>query len=263
MQNLRQHELVKPCIALMGEFSAGKSTLANLMMEANPLPVQAIATRLPPVRMSYGNGRPYRLDTDGAKHTVDLNDLSQIPLETTQFLQIFRNETTLERCDLIDMPGISDPNMSAESWRRVLPSADAVIWCTHATQAWRQSEAAVWTDVPDDIKARSILLITRIDKIAQGSDRIRVVQRVKNEAGENFARCMPISLTDAHAAGDDLTAWRKSGAGDFATAFMQLIDKVTAEKNTRSEQVETPSVGTPARPTKKPIVPRRIARHGK
>ena len=50
----------------------------------------------------------------------------------------------LNLCDIVDMPGISDPNMDADVWRNMLHLADSIIWCTPATQAWRQSEAAVW-----------------------------------------------------------------------------------------------------------------------
>ena len=39
----------RPRIALMGEFSAGKSTLANLMVGSDPVPMQVVATQLPPV----------------------------------------------------------------------------------------------------------------------------------------------------------------------------------------------------------------------
>ena len=43
--------------------------------------------------------------------------------------------SVLELCDIIDFPGISDPNMPAEVWQRVISKADAVIWCSHAVQA--------------------------------------------------------------------------------------------------------------------------------
>ena len=44
----------KPRVVLMGEFSAGKSTLSNILLEGAPLPMRVTATRLPPVHISYG-----------------------------------------------------------------------------------------------------------------------------------------------------------------------------------------------------------------
>ena len=42
----------RPRVALMGEFSAGKSTLSNLLIGRAALPVNVTATQLPPVWMS-------------------------------------------------------------------------------------------------------------------------------------------------------------------------------------------------------------------
>lgn len=246
----------KPCIALMGEFSAGKSTLANLMLDSSPLPVQVIATRLPPVQITFGTNPPYRLDRDGKKHAIDLADLSSVPLDDTSLIHIFRQDSVLEHCDLIDMPGISDPNMPSDSWEQALPKAHAVIWCTHATQAWRQSEAAVWAKVSSDIRARSLLLVTRIDKIIDQGDKLRVMKRVKKETEGLFNRALPISLTDAQAAGEDKKAWVSSGADAFASVFFELVAQLNAELQGEAF-VPAPLPEIPA-PTIEKIVPRRV-----
>ena len=250
----------KPCIALMGEFSAGKSTLANLMLGASPLPVQVIATRLPPVRISYGTSPAARMDLEGRSHPIDLADLANIPLASTQLIQIFRRDEILRQCDIIDMPGISDPNMDVDVWPRVLPFAHAVIWCSHATQAWRQSEAAFWDQMPKEIQERSILLLTRIDKIAAESDRHRLMQRVLREAGEQFSTCLPIALLDAHSAGTDQIRWQASGAAAFADAFVYMVERTKAELAGEAwiGQLAKEPQPIPERPK---IVPRRVTRY--
>lgn len=247
----------------MGEFSAGKSTVANLMLGSHPLPVQVVATRLPPVKMSYGSGAAFRLDTDGKKHAVDLGALENLPFNETLLIQVYREEDILAECDLIDMPGISDPNMDSEVWRRVLPQADAVIWCTHATQAWRQSEAAVWDQVPKEVRARSLLLLTRIDKVPDPLDRDRLLRRVLHEVGSEFDDCLPIALLAAHAAGDDLRKWKTSGADKFAKKFASIVTRIRKEKaaETNSEMKANPNA-PPPEPSEK-IVPRRVSVDGR
>lgn len=252
--------LEKPCIALMGEFSAGKSTLANLMLGSSPLPVQVIATRLPPVRMSFGDSDPVRIDTKGQRHKIDLSNLSNVPLETTQLIQVYRKDEVLRECDIIDMPGISDPNMDVDVWHRALPMVHAVIWCSHATQAWRQSEAAFWSGMPEELQQRSILLLTRIDKIAAGRDRDRVIARANKEAGPFFNRVLPIALLDAHAAGEDMEAWAASGADAFAKAFVSLVKRIKAELSSETEE-PNPEATQPSEPPRPKIVPRRVTRH--
>lgn len=224
----------KPCLALMGEFSAGKSTLTNLLIGAKSLPVQVTATQLPPVWIAWGDQPPYRVDLDGNVLPVDLNRLAEIRVEDTAYIRIFRKSDVLEMCDLIDMPGISDPSMAANVWQRVIHHASAVIWCTHATQAWRQSEAAVWESLPETLHAKSLLLLTRIDKISRGSDRERLLRRVQKETEGLFAEVLPISLLEAIEAGEDKDKWEASGAERFTQTLVDLLQEVGVPRRTRA-----------------------------
>ena len=267
-------ERPKPCLALMGEFSAGKSTLANLLIGSDPLPVQVVATQLPPVCISYGSAPAYAVDLEGNETPVDVNDLSGIDLDTVSYLQIYCEEDILLQCDLLDMPGISDPNMSSEVWERLIDRADGVLWCSHATQAWRQSEAAVWSDMPSELYSRSLLLLTRIDKLTTQSDKDRVLKRVTKETEGLFADVLPISLLLATQEQDDYDAWAQSGAEAFATRLIALLASLNAEvvgqqapgaedglrlPGLEAPVSSTPSAALPTRPSSAPrVVPRRI-----
>lgn len=241
-------ETRKPRFAIMGEFSAGKSTLSNLLIGTPVLPVKVTATQLPPIWIAYGDREPYRVDVDGEEHPVEFNDLSGISLDDTMCIRIFHKSDALELCDLIDMPGISDPNMSSNVWERALHLADGVIWCTHATQAWRQSESAVWSAVNPSLYDKSLLLLTRIDKIMNDRDRQRVVRRVEKEVNGNFAGVLPISLTDAIAAGDDHDLWQKSGAEAFAIAMIEIVEAIA--KGNRSTPANGPAQTAETAPLK-------------
>jgi hypothetical protein len=218
----------KPRIALMGEFSAGKSTLSNLLIGSAPLPMKVTATQLPPVWISWGDGPPYREDLDGATHPIDIARLAEIDPAETRMIRIFARSDVLEMCDIIDMPGISDPNMDSEVWERVIGKADAVIWCTHATQAWRQSEASVWESLDPALHAKSLLLVTRFDKLIGETDRSRVMRRVERETDGLFRARLPISLTEALSAGDDEALLEKSGAAAFHRTLVALLDGLSS-----------------------------------
>lgn len=214
----------RPCLALMGEFSAGKSTLANLLIGASPLPVQVVATQLPPVCISYGDDAPYAVDLDGMQHSINLDQLGRSSMEEIAYLQIFHKEDILLQCDLLDMPGISDPNMASEVWERMVDCADGVLWCSHATQAWRQSEAAVWDELPETLRPYSLLLLTRADKLRSRDEVDRVMARVRRETEGLFADVLPISLLTATQEQSDYEAWSASGAEAFASRLIELLD---------------------------------------
>lgn len=251
----------KPRIALMGEFSAGKSTLSNLLMGQSPLPEKVTATRLSPVWISYGTNAPYRVDVDGTTEPVSIDRPEDIPVEQTRNIRLFLEADILEVCDLIDFPGISDPNMSSNVWERMLTEVDAVIWCTHATQAWRQSEAAVWDDMPSTVRENSILLITRFDKLTNEKDRTRVVKRVTRETKGQFGGTFPVSLLQAIQAGEDYDRWEASGAGPFTSHLIDVIEKLTAlTARTELPLYNVDSLSDIPAPVMSPVVPRRVQR---
>lgn len=251
----------KPRIALMGEFSAGKSTLSNLLMGARPLPEKVTATRLSPVWISHGSESPYRVDMDGSTEPVSINRLEGIPVDETRYIRLFMEADILDVCDLIDFPGISDPNMSSNVWERMLPEVDAVIWCTHATQAWRQSEAAVWEIMPDAVREHSILLITRYDKLTTDNDRRRVFKRVRRETDGMFGGTFPISLLQALQAGDDYDLWDGSGAGPFVNHLIATIEKLTKiVARTNAPLYNLANGAAIPEPVAAPVAPRRVQR---
>ena len=239
----------RPVIALMGEFSAGKSTLANLLLGEGRSPVKVTATQLPPVWFSYGMGEPYTVGLDGTETPIRLEDLESVDVASTSHIRVFMTTELLELMDLIDMPGNSDPNMSADVWKRTIHHASGVIWCTHANQAWRQSEAAVWEDLPEELYKNSLLLLTRFDKIIGDTNRMRVVRRVKSETEDLFRGVFPISLTEALGSGDNREQWENSGAEEFITELLEIV--MNAEPPEAPEEEE---------PEAEMVLPRRVAR---
>lgn len=232
----------KPRIAIMGEFSSGKSTLCNVLMGARPLLEKVTATQLPPVWLSYGPDDAYTMGLDGHAYDLDLAELEHVSLETTEHIRIFMKSDILRYCDLIDMPGISDPSMSSEVWERMAHLADAVLWCTHATQAWRQSESGVWSTFPQEMRRNSLLLITRFDKIIGETDRAKVLRRVKQETDGLFADVYPVSLLQAMRAGEDEAKWFDSGVADFTKALFEIIHRIIDEGHPEPGDAGKPAI---------------------
>ncbi len=222
----------KPRIAVMGEFSVGKSTLCNLLLGEPVLPTKVTATRLPPMWISYGEGEPIQVDKQGEKHPVEVEQIARLRTEETSYIRMFKQSDLLKMCDLIDMPGISDPNMADIGWGEVVDEADAVIWCTHSTQAWRQSEAASWGELPDDLRDKGMLLLTRFDKLTNERDKKRVIQRVENETAGAFRGIYPISLTAAMDARDNVDLLREAGAEQLARGIVDLLTELGAVNTT-------------------------------
>jgi len=233
----------KPVIALMGEFSSGKSTLLNMLVGQSILPMQVTATRLPPVWFQYGDKPSFWMDRDGQRHDVDLDDLASVPLKEARFIRIYAISEQLEKCDLIDTPGISDPNIPTDHWIDTIGYANSVLWCTHAGQAWRESERAQWEELPARLRENSLLLVTRADKIVSKEDMEKIHRRLKRETGDLFGRHLFISLTLAlkgRQDDGDSDLWARSGGEVFMKSFERILKVVRAKRNNqlRRYQIE-------------------------
>lgn len=267
----------KPRLALMGEFSAGKSTLTNLLLGCEPLPTRVTATRLPPVWIRHGDDSAVAVRHDGSETPLDLDRIEEVDLSETRLIRMSLPSETLEICDLIDMPGISDPNMAPEVWQNVIAEADCVVWCTHATQAWRQSEAATWESIRDLTNGDNILIVTQFDKLHSDRDRARVMSRVRKETDGQFQAIYPVSLLQALEAGEDQDAWQDSGAAEFTEHLVEMLLNPSEFRATDQKQpvhptpapmptataLEEPDEATPLAATAGTVVPKRVkAREG-
>ncbi|NOD32158.1 dynamin family protein [Ruegeria atlantica] len=227
-ERIEQWSRRKPVFALMGEFSAGKSTLMNFLLRTQTLPTQVTATQLPPVWFSWGSQAPYIKRHDGSTELIELDQLETVGVNDAQFIRIFLEADILEAVDLIDTPGISDPKISTDVWQRAVGQANGVLWCTHATQAWRETERATWVSLPERLQHNSLLLVTRADALSL-KDRQKVLRRVNREAGHLFNRSILFSARDAITARDktgDAEMWSRSGGGKMIDSFLEITEQI-------------------------------------
>ncbi len=256
LDRIEQWSRRKPIFALMGEFSAGKSTLINFLLRTQALPTQVTATQLPPVWFSWGNRSAYVKRHDGSTEDITLDQLEQVGVNDAQFVRIFLKADILEAVDLIDTPGISDPKISTDVWQRAVGQANGVLWCTHSTQAWRETERATWVALPERLQANSLLLITRADALGQ-KDRQKVLRRVNREAGHLFNRSILFSARDAIEARDktgDAELWARSGGGKMVDSFLEITEQIMASRKDQLAryQVDRAMSGGPK------ILPKRV-----
>lgn len=251
----------RPCIALMGEFSAGKTTLINFLVGADALPTQVTATQVPPVWLSYGkDDDPFFVDSDNRSYPMDLSGLQTLDVGNVRYAKVFVDSEFLKQVDLIDTPGISDPNIPEFHRDTAIKNADAIIWCTHATQAWRESENSAWSTVPEDLRAKSILVATRADKL-DDHNRERVRKRLQREASDLFDTIILFSATEAMEARNEVNPsglWEHSGGAKLLAKLQQIAGGGTSDATGGAPQEGAESVPDdapkirPARVTNRP-----------
>ncbi|EYD75443.1 hypothetical protein Rumeso_03013 [Rubellimicrobium mesophilum DSM 19309] len=224
----------RPRIALMGEFSSGKSTLLNLLIGEALLPTKVTATELPPVWFSHGEPRAWWVGKDGGEHPLDFGSFQSVPM-SARYVRVTTPSPMLERCDIVDTPGISDPNLEEDSWRFAVGHANFVLWCTSATQAWRETERSTWTSLPERLRANSVMVVTRSDKLGPG-DREKVKRRLSRESFGLFGGLVFLSTPDAVRGlaalteSNDPNLWHESGGADLEERIASGLDAVRAAR---------------------------------
>ena len=190
----------KPVYALMGEYSAGKSTLLNLLLDQNALPTKVTATNLPPVWLTYSKKATCQgLRFDGTLEDVDLNETSEDVRDHYVVLRMGVKSDRLKAADIIDTPGISDPKLEKGALNFLGDYMDFTLWLTAANQAWRQTEKMAWTSFPTTLQDNSVLLLTRADKLRSPKDLEKVFKRCTTETANMFRVIVPLMTTKAAA----------------------------------------------------------------
>ncbi|MGF1554370.1 MAG: dynamin family protein [Paracoccaceae bacterium] len=217
----------RPRVVVLGEFSAGKSSLVNLLVGRSVAPTQVTATHLPPCRFVHDPAleeglRIEATDTGGRTRALAPETLTGDAPREWVALTVRLAEPLVGDVEILDPPGLADPLLGEDAAGALAGRAEIAVWCTPAIQAWRQSEKAAWLALPARLRARAVLAVTQTDRLAP-LDVERVLRRLRRETEGLFATIVPMATPMAMAARAraqeaERAAWQASGAAAlFAT----------------------------------------------
>jgi Dynamin family len=219
-----------PRVGLFGEFSAGKSSIANLLLGRDMLPTAVLSsTRWPTYVRHAPDLRIEAISEKGEHEPLSPDAVKTLARDDISHFDVGMPHELLRYLEVLDTPGFADPFHHSKRTLDVVGSADICIWCTLATQAWRQSERQIWMSLPARLRANSILVVTHTDTLAHPRERPRVRNRLKRETGSVFSDIVLIAIpeamrairADGRIADPDL--WRDSGGGALIAALQRAV----------------------------------------
>jgi Dynamin family len=233
-----------PLLALCGEFSAGKSSLVNLLLGCDMLPTAVLPSTRRPTFLRYAPDlRIEAVLEKGEREAVASDAIGTSAREDVSYFEIGMPSAVLREIEMLDTPGFADPFHDPARTMDMVESADICVWCTLATQAWRESERQTWLSLPPRFRTRGILVVTHIDTLAHAGEHQRVRARLQREAGDLFGDIVFLAVPDAMRARRDNgqildpEAWRNSG-GDALVAALQELAVVPLEVRGESARSE-------------------------
>ena len=233
-------------VAVVGEYSTGKSSFLNAILQKEVLPTAleectAVVTR---IRHDDAEGiRIESIDQAGQRQSVAEDALFDVltfssaeqTLEEVLIHTPFAGEFE-KKVDFVDTPGVNDPSMKGdEVTLKWLPKADAIIFLTHCMQAFKKSEIDfLRTYVSKQDVSRFLFVIHASDLIEQEEDRIAIKNRFLENVGEAFSQS-PLFFVSSHQALDgieenDSELFRASGLPAVQSAIRNIIMQERGDK---------------------------------
>ena len=102
----------------------------------------------------------------------------------------------IEMIEVRSMPDAKTATPASLAFRQV----DIAIWCTLATQAWKETEAISWRSIPPARRQLALMLVTYKDAIHDRQDEIKILERLYRATPGMFKDILLVSFKDAVAA---------------------------------------------------------------
>lgn len=175
---------MRPRVVLLGEENAGKTALANALLGETVLPEAAVANTRTLTILRQAAAPEIHAIFQGNRRRIVAGDIDGLASEGMQRLEIGLPLTGLAAFDIVDTPPLSDCGDCPDI---ALTQLDLPVWCTRATQAWKESERQLWQRLPRRLKNRAILAVTNADTLRDRHSVDRVHARLAAETAGLFS----------------------------------------------------------------------------
>ncbi len=189
-------------VAIIGQFSSGKSSLLNLILQKECLPTGIIPVTFKPTFLHYAKEYFLRVEfEDGSDIITEINELENYTdqrknIKQTRSLHIFAPIEILKNITLIDTPGLNANDTDTLTTFKELRNTHSIVWLSLIDNAGKKSEE-------DAIKANlkllgehSICVLNQKDKLSE-VELENVINYAKSVFSRYFKSIIAISCKEA------------------------------------------------------------------
>ena len=190
-------------VAITGQFSSGKSTFLNALLQKDILP-----TGITPVtsKVNFINyGPKYKLKVTYLSGNEEFHPIEEISKFTDQresvtdikYLTLYAPMDILKDISFVDTPGLNSlSDADTTTTQKVLRDVDGIIWLTLIDNAGKESEAQALKSYLSNFESKSLCVLNQKDKFT--SEQIETsCNYVTENFSEFFSKVIPISAKQA------------------------------------------------------------------
>ncbi len=200
-----RERLVRPLtIAVMGEFSSGKSSLVNALFRAKVAPTGVLPTTSTINIFRRGDtprARVHRRDgtftlLEEAQIAPFLHALDETSAAQIRFVEIERDGEVIKNASIVDTPGLNALDAYHEEVaREFIDEADAIVWVFSATRGGAASERTMLEEL--ERSGRKVVgVLNKVDTLTE-EERSELLTYLREQLGDVLAALVPLCATDA------------------------------------------------------------------
>ncbi len=211
-------------IVVAGEFESGKSSVVNALLRLPILPCNPGLIARPIIKIAHAPQPSIGTEdrTGRSFQPSSLNEVLENDLLETVHLRMPLGD--LQGVEIVEVPFHHDGGISKRNLD-MIADADLIIWVTIASQAWRLSEQALVEGLPYHTRERSILAISRADKLKTADDLDKIETRLQTDASRFFSEIvfMQASTENLNKAATDTRIWEETGGAALSSIAHELV----------------------------------------
>ncbi|WP_236096456.1 dynamin family protein [Helicobacter sp. MIT 11-5569] len=197
-ESLEQKSTEPMQIAIIGQFSSGKSTFLNALLGQDILPTGITPITSKVCKICYGED--YILEIlykDGKKVLQNVEFLHKLTRENSKnidYFCLYAPIFLLKEINFLDTPGFNSQNSDdTHATLKVLEQVDGIIWLTLIDNAGKNSEKALLKDFSSHFAQKSLCVLNQKDRLKNEEEIQTSVEYAKSAFEGIFSSVIPIS----------------------------------------------------------------------
>ena len=191
-------------VAIIGQFSSGKSTFLNALLSKDILPTGITPVTSKVIYINYGETHRLKVTYRSGVHEyhpleniAHFSDQRIAKMDEIKYLTIYAPVERLKEMSFVDTPGLnSQSSEDTQSTRKVFNDVGGIIWLTLMDNAGKRSEEEILDRYMAAFKTKSLCILNQKDKFTQAqidTSRAYIEEKFK----KYFSKVIPISAKEA------------------------------------------------------------------